>query len=1192
VAAAAAAVEQLLGGEVQEGAKPGQTYGLWLVEPLMGVMGALEEKESAVVRMALSTMAKASRPAQLVTLLLSAIRYRGGGADGRAASATVLDRVLRYASAGSQGRRVAEELVDGMDVLVALVGDISPAHAMIGIADSPAHAGACALITLLESHPSSIATAIANGAPQAAAALLAAVPLDSPSALSAAQLLFALASASKDAALSATRLSALPRLINLLGDEQTTGKDNALPPLPHRAGAASALIAIVAAGGVEGPDGIGDAALARLARALNAVLSSPLSLPLPPSFPPIGEQLLAGLCSNPVAAEKLMANRFVSSILVEHLTDDGSGVDNARAVLTAIQKGVESAEGVGAAVVASGGVSPVLRLLSCSTTPMDVRATAATVVGLLAGSGSEAARDIVVRDAPAALLKLLPDAEEVSLGALERLVACDGGAAAMAASAVCVTELLRTTRLRVTEKGGGGSGVGCLLRVLCEVVKVDAGTAEKVCGARDVIHVLVTGLSGGGSSEAAARLVGALGGAGGEQARALAHELAKQGVLPALLSMLSRGSEEGGAALLAMVRENEAVAVMAIEAGLTSHLSSGRMTDTETRLLAAVAPHVPVELLCSSGMLHSLGDLAVGAGNEVAGRAVMTAVATAPALAVDCLVEGHLATVTLAALHSSSPEAVVGAVNALEGALALDATLAPRLLDGGAVQRGVLLLRSGGETARCGAARLIATLLVECPPATATALRWVLLRAGGAAELLRLPADPSAPPTTVAAALKAIRALSATDDGSRHLLMPDALAHVILTKFLTRHLETGAPASTAACEDATAALGMLLSHRAVGADQSASALKVIIRGLKSTTSPSALQRASACALGSLAAIGADAARAVTKAGGVKALVRCLMAPPSSSSTPSKALQNRNSPDVKVVAAAALATMAAASPELRISVARCGGVEALVGALGADTVALRAAAAEAVATLTASNDVRRHVSRCSGAVPSLVSVMTDSDVSEGGRMGAAVAIAKLACLKEHPILRAVAEAGGLQPAAGILLGTPGHESLVRAMAKGPLVEALKDMGQVYGATCRIEVAGALARLAQDASARKAAVEAGAVPRVVAMLGRFATAERDAAALALRSLSLDERGRLEAIRCGATRPLVEALKGGCSSQDAALGTLRSLSLLPAGATEALKAGVVEAIIAVLSRTDANGGSNTPRKVCILPSPRQLV
>jgi len=511
---------------------------------------------------------------------------------------------------------------------------------------------------------------------------------------------------------------------------------------------------------------------------------------------------------------------------------------------------------------------------------------------------------------------------------------------------------------------------------------------------------------------------------------------------------------------------------------------------------------------------------------------------------------------------------------AVEVALPIETTLVGQLLENGAVMRTATLLRCGGDAMQGGAAQLLAAMLREATPKSATSLRWVLLRAGCAAELLRLAGSSSASVPTVAAAVAVIRELANSDDSMRHLLSSDPAGNTVLVDLIHRQLDDGGIPPPAVCEDAVTALGCLLGlgHRAVSAEEAAPGLKAIIRALRvGGPPPQGVPCAAAAALGSLAAVGPGPARAVTRASGVKALVRCLM--PSAAAAAARSA----SPMLHAAAAGALARMAAASPELRISVARGGGVEALVGALLRDNHVVKAAAAEGIAVLTSSSDVRRHVARCIGAVGGLVETMVEPEVGVAGRTAAAVALARLACVKDAALLRSIAEAGGLMLAAGLLgTGNP-HESLTKALVKGPLVDVLREAGSGFGTACRVDAASALAMLTKDASTRKLAVEAGAVPRVVAMMIRPSNEEKQAGALALRSLTLDERGRLESVRCGAVRPLVELLRAAppdAGAAAAALSALRSLTTVTSGAAEAVKAGLVEAVVLLLDRPTSAG------------------
>eukprot|EP00873_Tetraselmis_striata_P014234 jgi/Tetstr1/434498/TSEL_023590.t1 len=990
-ASAAATMEKLLGGPSDKAeTSPGSEFGMWLVEPLACLLGRLGKQEGAVVRMALSTLSQASRSSQLAALLLSAIRFRGGGVDGRAASATVLERVLQQPISASQGSavlRVAEEVTKGMEVLVGLMSDTSLTSALVDTVDSPAHAGAHTLIALLAAQPSSITAAVDAGAPEATVALLAAVPRDSRSALAAAQLLGVLTTASREAALTAVRLSAVPRLVALLGDPVSP-----IEALPHRAAAATTLVSLLAVQPeANGGHSLGDGALSRLAAAIEATLKDDVI---------DCTALLAGLTCSPTAAASLTRSSSVAGALVRSLDPATTPHGSIRGVLPRDY-------------IDSMGETPVPEhLLNTLLAVAQADRTALTA----------ADQELVV---------------PILLGGLE------------------------------SPQGSIRRAAACLVAASCK-------SNEAQC-----------------------------------------LPLARAGMVPTLLTMLAgtdtAEAHAGGAALLAMVQGDTRVVALAIQSGLLSVLpsllSARSASDLAAQLLIAAATSAPERVLSApGGLLPRLAEL--GAPGS---RAVSLVVAAAPTEALSALREGQLAEVALSALHSSSPESALSVMAAVEVALQIETTLVGRLLENGAVMRTATLLRCGGDAMQ-----------------------------GCAAELLRLAGSSSASVPTVAAAVAVIRELANSDDSMRHLLSSNPAGNTVLVDLIHRQLDDGGIPPPAVCEDAVTALGCLLGHRAP-------------------------------LLAAWRLLDQSQARAVTRASGVKALVRCLM--PSAAAAAARSA----SPMLHAAAAGALARMAAASPELRISVARGGGVEALVGALLRDNHVVKAAAAEGIAVLTSSSDVRRHVARCIGAVGGLVETMVEPEVGVAGRTAAAVALARLACVKDAALLRSIAEAGGLMLAAGLLGSGNPHESLTKALVKGPLVDVLREAGSGFGTACRVDAASALAMLTKDASTRKLAVEAGAVPRVVAMMIRPSNEEKQAGALALRSLTLDERGRLESVRCGAVRPLVELLRAAppdAGAAAAALSALRSLTTVTSGAAEAVKAGSVEAVVLLLDRSTSAG------------------
>jgi len=921
-----------------------------------------------------------------------------------------------------------------------------------------------------------------------------------------------------------------------------------------------------------GGHSLGDGALSRLAAAIEATLKDDVI---------DCTALLAGLTCSPTAAASLTRSSSVAGALVRSLDPATTPHGSIRGVLRALCAALDAGPDVEAAAVSAGVVPAAIGLL-CNSSISGARISCAEVLPLvekLAAGGKAAASALLDGGAASALLAVLtaPNLSgdrniDMASAALEDLARHPATASAMAASPGSVASLLGAARDYIDSMGETPVPEH-LLNTLLAVAQADR-TALTAADQELVVPILLGGLESpqGSIRRAAACLVAAS--CKSNEAQCL--PLARAGMVPTLLTMLAgtdtAEAHAGGAALLAMVQGDTRVVALAIQSGLLSVLPSllsvRSASDLAAQLLIAAATSAPERVLSApGGLMPRLAEL--GAPGS---RAVSLVVAAAPTEALSALREGQLAEVALSALHSSSPESALSVMAAVEVALPIETTLVGRLLENGAVMRTATLLRCGGDAMQGGAARLLAAMLREATPKSATSLRWVLLRAGCAAELLRLAGSSSASVPTVAAAVAVIRELANSDDSMRHLLSSNPAGNTVLVDLIHRQLDDGGIPPPAVCEDAVTALGCLLGHRAVSAEEATPGLKAIIRALRvGGPPPQGVPCAAAAALGSLAAVGPEPARAVTRASGVKALVRCLM--PSAAAAAARSA----SPMLHAAAAGALARMAAASPELRISVARGGGVEALVGALLRDNHVVKAAAAEGIAVLTSSSDVRRHVARCIGAVGGLVETMVEPEVGVAGRTAAAVALARLACVKDAALLRSIAEAGGLMLAAGLLgTGNP-HESLTKALVKGPLVDVLREAGSGFGTACRVDAASALAMLTKDASTRKLAVEAGAVPRVVAMMIRPSNEEKQAGALALRSLTLDERGRLESVRCGAVRPLVELLRAAppdAGAAAAALSALRSLTTVTSGAAEAVKAGSVEAVVLLLDRSTSAG------------------
>lgn len=1121
-----------------------------MIEPLSRLLASGQGADAKIVGMALGTMAQARRPAQLVALLVSAIRFNGGGSDGRAAAALILHRLLLQGGRAGEPHSIAEEMLapssGAVPVLVELLSDTSCAHLMPQV-DSPAVAGVMVLEALARNNPAAVCSVLldSDGMEKLAGLLKAAhsrffsvcaelliavirsdnrragvqaknlgIPetlaemqlqgLDLCTRLAAARASLCLHVASKQVQVDSVDPVGMPACMQLFGE--LLYKDAYLAELLAQEISCSheALLAAAKHGGL-----------------MDTILSAVRRQQQPPRL--VAIRLLSRIVT---FAEAYTQPQVANEILSAMLETSTGPVQNphvlrmAARVMCCIVEGAVLGGWAAALCVAGDTCDRLFSMLwprpGASTTAV---AEAAAALGHLACVPSVASQLISSGVVPEVVqscfhcLATLPRAEaaavvDAAVMVLARLCNEERGPAL---KQLCAVQ--GSSRLLLLALGSNN----CTLRktagdLLSRALASPWGSkfAHVLLG-NEGVKVLLETVDAVGKSANCCR-------EDGEDpckaATALfAHQEACEdpsstGALPLLYQLADQpGLSSGVARCVAQLCTTPRMALQAIENGLLLKMlplaASGAVEASHA--IVNMARLQPGSVCSQAADRHS--DLAKALSQPLT-RQSLDSEWMALALEAIC------------ALLPLSPD--------FHGCLS-PAEWMPALL------RKLQL----GELASNTKIHALQTIAAVAGGKEGQSSR---LAVSGAPAVLRciLGSAQDGPPPEQEIAADLVQKLSQDPLCARGLL--DADATTIFSKLLSNQSPPLPQPVPIACQKSAS---MILANIAVGElkpNTSAAPGDVpgrAIRSLVACVSRKATNEDVRCSairgLGLIAACNVKGARAVCHERAMHAIVRAVGGTPSDTAGVSAE-----------AAAVALARIASSGKEQCIAIARSGGVEATSAALSSTHDAVRCAAADAMAALSCCPDVRRHIIHA-GCAKSLVQLMLQDfgQSKEEGPMlqhcmyRVATVLARLLLSKDVSVRRSVAESGALLPLLNCLMSpqpahTPGEEplALLQATVSGPLPDILRD--GCFSPGARANAAKAIAVAAGSPAGRRAAVDGGCIPRLVGLMAPSASArERSSAMLALKALSADDRGRLEAVRYGASRAMGEVLKAGATA-----------------------------------------------------------